>query len=165
MEDLLTLVGLDDATLRAIQASAVAEALKYSRWSYATANALHILGIALLIGSVVPLNLKLLGAWPDRPLPEVARITVPVAATGLSLAILAGIAIFTVRARYYVTVEFLYAKIALVLIGLTSALIFHFAAGRWLERAGPTQRRVHALVSLTCWIAALFCGRYIAYAR
>lgn len=165
MQDFLALIGLDEETLRAIQSSAIAEALKYSRWGYATANGLHILGIALLIGSVVPLNLKLLGAWPGRRLEEVARVTVPIAATGLGLAILAGISIFTVRARYYVTVEFLYAKIALVLIGLTSALVFHFAAGWWLERAGPVQRRVHAAISLTCWIAALFCGRYIAYAR
>lgn len=149
----------------AIQGSDVSQALRFSQWRYATANAVHILGIALLVGAVVPLNLRLLGAWPRHSLTELARVLVPVAATGLTIAVLAGMAIFSVRAKDYGVLELLWFKLSLVAVGIVSAIAFHVAAGWWLERSGPVQRRVHAAVSLACWIGALFCGRYIAYAR
>lgn len=150
--------------LAAIQDSQISQALRLSRWGYATANAAHILGIALLVGAIVPLNLRLLGAWAKRPLPDLARVLVPMAITGATLAVLTGMMLFTVRAKRYADVEFLQAKLVLVATGLISAVVFHAAAGWWLERAGPRQRRIHAAISLVCWIGALLCGRYIAYA-
>ena len=150
--------------LSAIQNGQISQALRLSRWGYATANAAHILGIALLVGAIVPLNLRLLGAWSKYLLPDLARVLVPMAMTGATLAILTGTMLFTVRAKRYADVDFLQAKLALVATGLISAIVFHAAAGWWLDRAGPRQSRVHAAISLVCWIGALLCGRYIAYA-
>ena len=149
----------------ALQGSDVSQALRYSRWGYATVNAMHILGIALLVGAVVPLNLRLLGAWGQRSLPELARVLVPMAASGVAVAVTTGVLLFTVRAKHYGKLELIYAKLGLVSIGVVAAIVFHIAAGWWLERAAPGQRRVHAMISLMCWIGALLCGRYIAYAR
>lgn len=148
-----------------LQGSQVADALRFSRWSYATANAAHIFSIALLIGAIVPLNLRLLGAWGQRPLTEIARVLVPMAGTGAALAVLTGAMLFTVRARRYADIDLLKAKLALIAVGIVSAIVFHAAAGWWLQRSGPAQRRLHAAISLGCWIGALLCGRYIAYAR
>ena len=149
----------------AVQGSAVADALKFSRWGYATANAAHILSIGLLIGAVVPMNLRLLGAWGQRSLTELARVLVPMAAFGLGCAILTGMTIFTVKAKHYASLELIWVKLTLVATGLVSAVVFHVVAGWWLQRSGPAQRRVHAVISLGCWIGALLCGRYVAYAR
>lgn len=149
----------------AIQDSQISQALRFSRWGYATANAAHILSIGLLIGAVVPMNLRLLGAWGQRSLTELARVLVPMAATGAGLAVLTGAMLFTVRARRYADVDLLKAKLVLIATGLISAIVFHVVAGWWLERSGPVQRRVHATISLLCWIGALLCGRYIAYVR
>ena len=150
--------------LAAIQDGQISQALRFSRWGYATANALHILGIALLVGAIVPLNLRLLGLWPRRPLAEVARVLVPMAGVGAVFTVLTGIALFSVRAKRYAEVEFFQAKLLLIATGITSAIVFHMVSGWWLGRSGPVQRRVHAAISLACWIGALFCGRYIAYA-
>ena len=150
--------------LTAIQNGQISQALKLSRWGYASANAAHIFGIALLVGAIVPLNLRLLGAWSRHSLPDLARVLVPMAMTGATLAVLTGMMLFTVRAKRYADVEFLQAKLALVATGLISAIVFHAAAGWWLDRAGPRQMRIHAAISLVCWIGALLCGRYIAYA-
>ena len=46
---------------------------------YPLANLAHLLGIALLVGAIVALDLRLLGFWPEVPLAAVARATVPVA--------------------------------------------------------------------------------------
>ena len=148
----------------ALQNSQVAQALKFSRWSYATANAAHIFSIALLVGAIVPMNLRLLGVWGRRSLEDIARVLVPMATSGAVLAVLTGLMIFTVRARRYAEIDLLKLKLAFIATGIISAIVFHVAAGWWLQRSGVTQRRVHAAISLICWIAALLCGRYIAYA-
>ena len=56
--------------------------LRNSRWTYATVNASHIVGIALLFGAIVPLDLRLMGCWRSVPIQTLARILVPVAAAG-----------------------------------------------------------------------------------
>ena len=56
-----------DALLAGLEATAVAQTLRTSRWLYAATNTAHIFGIALLVGAIVPLDLRLLGWWPDVP--------------------------------------------------------------------------------------------------
>jgi hypothetical protein len=154
-----------DALLAALEGSGVAQALRTSRWGYAGVNALHILGIALLVGAAVPLNLRLLGFWRGRvPREAAVRLLVPVAAGGLALAIAAGLLLFSVRAREYSNVAFLQAKLALVIAGTAAALLAHFRYGFLLETAPAGRLRFHAFVSLGCWIGALACGRLIAFA-
>lgn len=153
-----------DALLTALEGTAFAQGLRVSRWGYAAVNGLHILGIALLIGSILPLNLRLLGVWPSVPLRALVHVLVPVAAVGLGVAVSAGILLFSVRAREYAGIEFLQVKLALVAIGTVSALALHLAHGPSLETASRARLRFHATVSMACWIGALACGRLIAFA-
>ena len=52
-----------DEWLAALEATAIARELRASVWAYPLVNAGHRLGIALLLGAMVALDLKLLGAW------------------------------------------------------------------------------------------------------
>jgi hypothetical protein len=153
-----------ESLLAGLEATAVAQTLRTSRWLYAAANTAHVLGIALLVGAIVPLNLRLLGLWPDVPRTKLVRVLVPVAATGLALAVIAGGLLFAVRARDYAPVGFLQAKLALVALGTLAALALHRSHGFLLETAGARRLAGHALVSLFCWPAALVLGRLIAFA-
>ena len=87
-----------DSLLACIEASSVAQFLRGARWSYAAINGAHILGIALLIGAILPLDLKLLGFWPRVNRSDLARVLLPVAATGLGLAACMGLLLFSTRA-------------------------------------------------------------------
>jgi hypothetical protein len=78
--------------------------------------------------------------------------------------VLTGPLLFSVRAQEYAAVDFLQAKLVLVLLGLLSALAIHRAYGLTLEGASEHRLRFHALVSLGCWLGALACGRLIAFA-
>ena len=142
----------------------MAQVLRSSRWLYAAVNAAHVFGIALLIGAIVPLNLRLLGCWSDVPRTKLVRVLVPCAATGLGLASLAGGLLFSVRAREYAGVGFLQVKLGLVALGTLAAVVLHAGHGSLLEHARKPQLVVHALVSLVCWPTALLCGRLIAFA-
>lgn len=147
----------------AVESLEAVKALKFSRWGYSLANAAHVLGIALLVGAILPLDLRLLGAWRSVDRVALARVLVPVAATGLLLAVCAGLVLFSVRAPHYVKVDLLAWKLGLIATGATLALIFHARAGLWVERAGPGQAAFHGAASLFCWLGALLCGRLIAY--
>lgn len=154
-----------EEALAAIQQSALSQAIRFSQWRYAAVNTAHIMGIALLVGAILPMDLRLLGAWPRMARAELARVLLPVAAFGLALAATAGIGLFVVRAKEYGVHPFFQVKIPLVLTGATAALIAHARAGLWLERMTPGQARLHGALSLFCWIGALVLGRLIAYAR
>lgn len=153
-----------DSFLATLQNLPVAETLRISRWGYATVNAAHIFGIALLVGAVLPLNMRLLGLWTSVPRPMVLRILVPCAAAGLVLTITAGLLLFSVRAREYAGIGFLQAKLVLVAVAIVSALILHYKHGWLLETASKTRIRGHAILSTACWLGALVCGRFIAFA-
>ena len=154
-----------DALLAALEALGPAQFLRVSRWGYAAVNGAHILGIALLVGSVVPMNLRLLGLWSGTPRPGLMRVLMPVAASGLSLAVLAGALLFTVRAREYAGMPVFQAKLVLIAAATLSAVLLLRAHGRTLKGAAPGRLRVHALLSVICWIGALACGRLIAFAQ
>jgi len=146
-----------------MESSAIAEHLRVSRWGYAAVNAAHILGIALLVGAVIPFNLHMLGLWRGVPRMMLAPVLVPVAATGLALAVAAGTLLFSVKAVEYSGIVFLQIKIVLVTAGTLSALLLHRAYGWSLQNATEARLRTHALLSLACWLGALVCGRLIAF--
>lgn len=154
-------IGDGAATLAATD---LARYLRHGRWSYATVNALHIFGIALLVGSVAVLDLRLLGAWRGIALDQLARPLVATAATGLALAAAAGLLLFAVRADEYAAMPLFAAKMALIAAGTASAIGHHLAYGRTLERAPPHALRIAAAISLLCWAGALLCGRFLAFA-
>ena len=62
-----------------LQASELSQTLRSSIWLYPLVNTGHVVGIALLFGAIVPLDLRLLGCWASVPLDHLARILIPVA--------------------------------------------------------------------------------------
>ena len=111
-----------EALFAALEGTAPAQALRGSRWVFAVVNTAHIFAIALLIGSVVPLNLRLIGVWRRISREAVVRVLAPVAASGLTLALLTGPLLFSIRAREYSGVGFLQLKLTFIAIGVLSTL-------------------------------------------
>ncbi len=153
-----------EAQLAALEGTALAQALRGSRWVYAGVNAAHIFAVALLVGSVVPLNLRLLGVWRGIAREAVVRVLAPVAASGLALALLTGPLLFSVRAREYGGVGFLQLKLAFIAVGVLSTLALCRTHGFLLEDAPRARLAGHAALSTVCWLGALVCGRLIAFA-
>jgi hypothetical protein len=146
----------------AVEGLALAEWLRFSRWGYAAVNALHILGIALLVGAIVPLDLRLLGLWRSVELAPLYRMLSRAAAAGLLLAIASGALLFSVRATEYADGALFRAKMVLVILGALHALALHCRAEfpDGVSRAG---RRFAGAVSLLLWPIVLVCGRMLGY--
>lgn len=144
----------------ALEATDVAQYFRRARWGYALLNAGHILGIALLLGAVLPLDLRLAGiAWRRTPLAVAERLLRPAAAAGLVLAIATGFLLFASNAREYAATSLFQLKMAIVALGVAHAL-FHV---RGFAHLGPGRRRLAGLASAALWIAALVCGRFLGF--
>lgn len=146
--------------------SAPAAALRGSVTLYLLVNAAHVLGIGLLVGAIVTLDLRLLGAFRAAALAHLAPPLVRVAASGLGLAALTGLALFSTRPATYLENPAFLAKLALLALALLNLALLH--AGRpWpaaLAGGAVTGRlRVAAGVSLAAWIGVLLAGRWIGF--
>lgn len=148
--------------LSALEAATWVAALRDSVWAYPLVNAAHLLGVALLVGAIVPLDLRLLGFWPAVPVSGLGRVLRGVAATGLLLALLAGGLLFATRASEYAASPFFLAKMGFVCLGGINALVASRTSPEYLAGAGRRGVLV-ALVSLICWVTALILGRLVGY--
>lgn len=153
--------------LGTLEGTGIATALRGSRNAYPVVNALHILAIGALFGSILALDLRLLGAARSIPLQPLARYLPRVAGSGLALAVATGLLLFAVQPFDYVDNRAFLVKITLVAIGTVHALGVH-ASGVWKRlvdgRASIDGRlKISAALSLGIWTAAVFCGRFIAF--
>lgn len=152
-----------------IDASAPAVHLRHSTWLYPVVNAAHILGIALLVGGIAPVDAKLLGLWRSVPLAFFARTVLPFAIGGGVLAITAGALLFIVQPADYAVLPVFWAKMSLVLAGLANALLLHRSRA-WRTRVSATgadgtaaRLRIGAALSLLIWLTVLLLGRLIGF--
>jgi hypothetical protein len=122
------------------------------------------LGIAMLIGAILPVDLRLLGVWRHELAPSsLARLS-SLALTGLLLAMGTGGALFMVRASEYIENPYLLAKWAFLVLAILNALAF---SRRWRGSASvldSTHARWAGGLSIMLWLGALASGRWIAFA-
>jgi hypothetical protein len=150
----------------ALEASAVGEWMRGSGWAYPVVNLVHLLGLVLLVGPMLLLDLRLLGAGRLFPLAEVSAALTPWAVAGLLLLLPSGALLFAADAGPLIENRLLQFKLLLVAFGIANALLFRrLWSGRlhdWDWRP-PWAGRLQAALSALCWLAAATLGRLIAY--
>ena len=154
--------------LAALDGSALANWLRASFWVYPFINTAHVLGIALLVGAIGPVDARLLGAWPEIPLQNLTHSVLPFAMAGCMLAILSGSLLFVVQPLDYAGKPIFWVKLGLVTAGVANALLLRRTAGWQLIDLGhnhpPAPRlRWAGGLSLGFWLGALVLGRLLAY--
>ena len=133
---------------------------------YIVVNAAHIVAIGLLIGAIVPLDLRILGVLPPGPLAMLAPILARGAAVGLALAVFTGVWLFMVQPVEYADNRAFLIKVGLLVLATLNAL--------WVRRGRPWADtvaqgritpvlRVHAGVSLLLWLGCVLAGRWIGF--
>lgn len=158
-----------DALAAALYATPLSQALRASIWLYPLVNTLHVIGIALLGGAITALDLRLLGTWRGVALAPLARVLVPVAATGVALAIGSGVLLFVTRAPDYVAEPLFAIKLVLIVLALANVAALRFTRA-WLVReqaaadaSSAPALRVAGALSLLLWLGVLVAGRLIGY--
>ncbi len=130
-------------------------------YAYPVLEVLHIAGIALLVGNLVLLELRLWGVAAELPLRPLARLSLTLAAAGFGLLALSGSLMFASHPAELLANRAFVVKLGLVMLAGLNAALFHARGG--LQRADRVAR-VQTGLSLGLWLAVIICGRWIAYA-
>ena len=153
-----------------LQASPLGRGMRHSGvWAYGVVNLVHILGVASLFGSVLILDLRLLGFRRQIPLRDISGLTVPVAATGFVVAALSGACLLATKATEYVGNPFLYIKFPAIGLGILNVIALNCLPAwkehkvRELSSHEEFKLAVIGGLSLFCWLTAISAGRMIGY--
>lgn len=145
--------------------TAVGKGIRDSFWLFPTIEAVHLIGLALIGGAVLILNLRLLGIGFERqPIARVARDAWPWLVGSLVAMIATGVPLFLSEAvKCYYSPAFW-----IKMTSLAMAILFTFTVHRRVamldeSRLQPITRRVVAAISLTLWLGVGIGGRWIGF--
>ncbi len=135
-------------------------ALATHPWAYPALEVLHLLGMALLLGNLALLELRVFGLGLALPAEPLARLALSLSLAGFGLAAASGVLMFATQAQELLANRAFTLKMALLMLAGCNAAFFH-ARGS-LRRLDRTARAL-MLASSLLWLAVLACGRWIAY--
>lgn len=122
----------------------------------------HLLGIAVIMSSVVLLDLRILGlALPSQDVQELTRRVMPWVWWTLPVMLLSGSMFVFARPRRYFTNPVFGLKFALLLPAIALAAVLHFVSVR---KPDDWRTKLVAALSLLLWVGVVLAGRWIAYA-
>jgi hypothetical protein len=149
--------------------SGIGTSIRESIWVFPIIETIHGLAIALLVGTVAILDLRLLGlVLNGEPVSKIAGQVLPITWAGFGVMFVSGFLLFWAEAaKSYGNPAFRIKLILLLLVGL-NPLIFHLTVYRgvatWNTRVvTPLRARLAGIFSLTLWGGIICAGRAIAY--
>ena len=158
--------------LGALEASGLGQAMRQWLWLYPAVEIVHIAGIGLLFGSIVVLDLRLLGLSRSIPVRSLARHVLPWTAASFLLIVPSGLMMFTAHASDFIASPVFVVKMCLIMAAGLNAALFHAivfpSVGVWdaeemRKLPPPPSARFSAAASLLIWACVIACGRLLAY--
>jgi hypothetical protein len=131
-------------------------------WAYGLTEVAHILSLAVGIGLIALVDLRLLGMGLSGSSPaRLARATTLVSLVGLIIAVTSGLMILSTDPIRYIAHPTMRLKLVLVPI----ALAFNYTIRARIVRGGylPAVGRSVAVVSLMLWVSIVFSGIFYAF--
>jgi hypothetical protein len=136
------------------------EAIRSHAWAYPALEVVHIAGIALLLGNLVLLELRVFGRGAALPVKDLARLSLTLAAIGFSMAAASGLLMFASQPAELLANRAFTLKMLLLLAAGCNAAWFH---GRGSLDRLDGLARAQMLLSTLIWLSVIVCGRWIAY--
>jgi uncharacterized membrane protein YgdD (TMEM256/DUF423 family) len=142
---------------------------EHNVWAIPAIQSIHIVGIAMVMGSVLMIDLRILGwAWADQTLRQTTNRFGPWLSASLCLLLVTGLLMVVGEpVRELVTFSF-WLKMTLVAVGALAATIFQSTLRRYEQQWEDTlvhRRAIKALAIVTflIWVFVIILGRLIAY--
>jgi hypothetical protein len=129
-------------------------------WAYPMLEVVHVIGVALLLGNLVLLELRVFGWASALPIEPLARLSLGLVGLGFGLAVVTGLLMFGTQPGELLANRVFTVKMALIMLAGCNAGWFHARRSLQLQ---DTTARVSMLLSTLIWILVITCGRWIAY--
>jgi len=138
----------------------MARMISQSMWGFAVLETIHIIGAVLLLGSIVVLDLKVLGVGLRQPAARISREVAPWGLAGLALMVGSGIPMFMSAAVTYSGSMPFALKMTLLATAIGIQFGIHKVPGMY---TGSATGKAAASLALLCWFAVAYAGRGIAF--
>jgi hypothetical protein len=156
------------AIFNTLQQSPLGRLIAESTWMFPTLETLHIFALATVIGSIVMVDVRLLGwASKERPVSALSENVLPWTWGAFALAVLSGSLLFTSRAADYMHLTSWYLKFVFMGLAAVNMAIFQFVTQRnmadWDTGKPVMAARVAGGLSLLFWGAVVICARKVGF--
>ena len=140
-------------------------AMRSSPWLFPVIATIHLMGLAVIGGAVLLVDLRLLGLGLRRqPVAQLARDAERWLFRSLLVMVATGIPLFMCFATKYYYLTFFWVKMAsLVLVVAFTVSVRRKVVMADQARMNPAWGRMVALVSLSLWTTVALGGRYIGF--
>lgn len=129
----------------------------------------HLLSLMLFAGTILVVDLRLLGVTFRRtPVSVVSNRVLPLTLVGFVIVVVTGLALFFAKPLFYYHNVWFRAKVVFLALAMVNIVVFHTRVQRnqaaW-DRAPkpPRGARGAAVLSLASWVFVITMGRFIAY--
>lgn len=150
-----------------MEASPIGDWITAIGWVWPIAEIFHFIGLSLLIGSILIVDLRLFGLFRSISI-EATHKLLSWAIVGFGINLITGLLfLFGDPYRYAVNIGFR-IKMILVVVAALNAMFFYWkikpAMGSWAPNDDPPLLgRAVAALSIGIWISVLLLGRLIPY--
>lgn len=153
---------------RFLEGSTLGAAVRMIPNLYPVLESIHVIGIALLVGPAIAVDLRLIGFGKKIPVTTVAQHLLPISHVGFLVAAVTGAVMFFGVAVTVTSAAAFPWKFGLIGVAGLNIAIFHLgvyaSVSLWdIDRSPPARAKIAGLVSAMCWTGVVFAGRFLAY--
>ena len=148
-----------------LTAESVREIVNGATWVWPTSEALHFIGLWLLFGVILVVNLRLMGFMKQLSFQDIHRL-LPWAALGLTLNTITGMGwVLAAPVQYVENISFIWKISLLLLAGLNLLYVTAFD-GPWKVEANqdsPLLQKTFAVAAIGLWVGVMYYGRMLPF--
>jgi len=159
-----------DPLFQWLYATATGEVIRENESLFPWLEAIHVLAITLVVGSIAIVDLRLIGVSSlDRTVTRLTKDVLPLTWIAFAVALLTGVLMFISNAVNYAHNFYFQIKILLLVLAGINMLFFHFVVGRDVDSWGisaqttPLRARLAGGTSLLLWVGVVAFGRWIGF--
>lgn len=151
-----------------LQASPLGRLVAQSAWLFPTLETIHVLALAIVVGTILIVDLRLLGlASKERTVTGITKEYLPLTWGAFAVAVVTGLLLFSSRAADYIVIQAFTLKFVFMGLAGLNMLIFHFSTYRtvssWDAGAPVAGARIAGGLSLLFWGVVIIFGRQIGF--
>ena len=159
-------IPVETATANQPLARVIGDAMVNLKWGWPASETVHFIGLSLLFGVVLLVDLRMLGFLKGIPYSALHRL-LPWGMIGFGVNVVTGILFFIGAPQdFYVNNPVFIWKLALILVAGANALYFTVFEQAWTLQAGdtpPIAAKVAAATGISLWVGVIFCGQMLPF--
>ena len=156
----------ETATANPPLARVIGDGMVNLKWGWPASETVHFIGLSLLFGVVLLVDLRMLGFLKGIPYSTLHRL-LPWAVLGFGVNVVTGILFFIgAPPDFYVNNPVFIWKLALILVAGANALYFTVFEQPWILKAGgtpPITAKLAAASGILLWVGVIFCGQMLPF--